>query len=150
MACAPVLVAQAWRDAMDVMEAIYNRRLRAYTDQPVDKSTIEALIKAATHAPSSMNEQPWAFAVIQNPTQLAVWSDRIKGYVLKHLNPDSPLTKYREMISSSDYCQAKSRHSGRECAGVPRRRGLSEREDAPGSTAGAGNPCLAVGSGCQP
>ncbi len=67
---------------MDVMEAIYNRRsVRAYTDQPVDKTTIEALIKAATHAPSSMNEQPWAFAVIQNPTQLAAWSDRIKAYV---------------------------------------------------------------------
>jgi hypothetical protein len=23
----------------------------------------------------------WAFAVIQNPTQLAAWSDRIKAYV---------------------------------------------------------------------
>jgi nitroreductase len=104
MACAPVLVAQAWRDAMNVMEAIYNRRsVRAYTDQPVDKTTIEALIKAATHAPSSMNEQPWAFAVIQNPTQLAAWSDRIKAYVLKHLKPGSPLAKYRDMISSSDY-----------------------------------------------
>lgn len=43
---------------MDVMEAIYNRRsVRAYTDQPVDKTTVEALIKAATHASSSMNEQ---------------------------------------------------------------------------------------------
>jgi nitroreductase len=89
---------------MNVMEAIYNRRsVRAYTDQPVDKTTIEALIKAATHAPSSMNEQPWAFAVIQNPTQLAAWSDRIKAYVLKHLKPGSPLAKYRDMISSSDY-----------------------------------------------
>ena len=89
---------------MDVMEAIYNRRsVRAYTDQPVDKATVEALIKAATHAPSSMNEQPWAFAVIQNPTQLASWSDRIKAYVLRHLKPDSPLAKYRDMISGSDY-----------------------------------------------
>jgi nitroreductase len=57
------------------MEVIYNRRsVRAYTGQPVAKSTVEALIKAATHAPSSMNEQPWAFAVIQNPTQLAACS----------------------------------------------------------------------------
>ena len=89
---------------MDVIEAIYNRRsVRAYTDQPVDKSTVEALIKAAIHAPSSMNEQPWAFAVIQNPTQLAAWSDRIKTYLPKHLKPDSPLAKYRDMVSSSDY-----------------------------------------------
>jgi len=86
------------------MEAICNRRsVRAYTDQPVDKTTVEALIKAATHAPSSTNEQPWAFAVIQNPTQLAAWSDRIKAYVLKRLTPDSPLAKYRDMLSRSDY-----------------------------------------------
>ncbi len=91
-------------DAIDVMEAIDNRRsVRAYTDQPVDKTTVEALIKAATHAPSSMNEQPWAFAVIQNPPQLAAWSDRINAHLLKHLKPDSPLAKYRDMISSSDY-----------------------------------------------
>jgi len=70
-------LAQAWGDAvaMDVMEAISSRRsVRAYTDQPVDKTTVEALIKAATRAPSSMNEQPWAFAAIQNPTQLAARS----------------------------------------------------------------------------
>jgi nitroreductase len=89
---------------MDVMEAIYQRRaVRAYTDRPVDKATVEALIKAATHAPSSMNEQPWAFAVVQSTSQLAKWSERIKAYVLKRLKPDSPLAKYRDMISSPDY-----------------------------------------------
>jgi nitroreductase len=89
---------------MDVMEAIDNRRsVRVYTDQPVDKATVEALIKAATHAPSSMNEQPWAFVVIQNATQLAQWSERIKSYVLKRLKPESPLAKYRDMVSDPDY-----------------------------------------------
>lgn len=89
---------------MDVMEAIYNRRsVRAYTDQPVDKATVEALIKAATHAPSSMNEQPWAFAVIQDSQRLASWSERIKAYVLKRLKPDSSLAKYRDMLVSPDY-----------------------------------------------
>lgn len=89
---------------MDVMEAIYQRRsVRAYTDQPVDKAAIEALIKAATQAPSSMNEQPWAFAVVQNATQLAQWSERIKAYVLKRLKPGSPLATYRDMISDPAY-----------------------------------------------
>jgi nitroreductase len=89
---------------MDVMEAIYQRRsVRAYTDQPVDKATVEALIKAATHAPSSMNEQPWAFAVVQDPKRLASWSDRIKSYVLQRLKPDSPLAKYRDLLSNPDY-----------------------------------------------
>lgn len=89
---------------MDVMEAIYRRRsVRAYTDQPVDKAIVEALIKAATHAPSSMNEQPWAFAVIQDQRQLASWSERIKAHMLKRLKPDSPMAKYRGMLSSPDY-----------------------------------------------
>ncbi|TKS61266.1 MAG: nitroreductase [Nitrospira sp.] len=89
---------------MDVMEAIYQcRSVRAYTEQPVDKTTAEALIKAATHAPSSMNEQPWAFAVIQNAKQLAQWSERIKTYVLERLKPESPLAKYRDMVSDPDY-----------------------------------------------
>ncbi len=89
---------------MDVMEAIYHRRsVRSYTDQPVDKTTVEALIKAGTHAPSSMNEQPWAFVVIQDSKRLSSWSDRIKAYVLKRLKPDSPLAKYRDMLSNPDY-----------------------------------------------
>lgn len=104
MASTPVLFAQTWGDVMDVLEAIYSRRsVRSYTEQQVEKPTVEALIKAATHAPSSMNEQPWAFAVIQNPTQLAAWSDRIKAYLLQRLKPDSPLVKYRDMISTPDY-----------------------------------------------
>ena len=79
---------------MEIIEAIYQRRaVRMYTDQPVDKATVEALVKAAIQAPSSMNEQPWAFAVIQNAKQLAQWSERIKAYVLKRLKPDSPLPK---------------------------------------------------------
>jgi nitroreductase len=89
---------------MDVMEAIYRRRsVRSYTDQPVEKTAIEALIEAATHAPSSMNEQPWAFAVIQDTRQLASWSERIKVHMLKRLKPDSPMAKYREILSSPDY-----------------------------------------------
>jgi nitroreductase len=89
---------------MDVMEAIYQRRaVRAYADQPIEKTTVEALIKAAIHAPSSMNEQPWAFAMIQNSQQLALWSGRIKADVLRRLKPDSPLVKYRDMLLSLDY-----------------------------------------------
>jgi nitroreductase len=112
---------------MDVMEAIYNRRsVRAYTDRPVDKTAVEALIKAATHAPSSMNEQPWSFGVMQDSKQLAFWSKRIKTYVLKRLKPDSPLAKYRDMIADPDYhvfhqagtlitiCSRPGTHNGKE------------------------------------
>jgi nitroreductase len=89
---------------MEVMEAIYRRRsVRGYTEQPVERATVEALIKAAAQAPSAMNEQPWAFAVIQNAKQLARLSERIKAYVLKRLKPESPWVKYGDMISAPDY-----------------------------------------------
>ena len=112
---------------MDVMEAIYKRRsVRTYTDQRVDKMTVEALLKAAINAPSSMNEQPWAFVVIQDSKRLASWSDRIKAYILKRLKPESPLAKYRDMLSSPDYhifhgagtlviiCAKSDAHNGKE------------------------------------
>jgi nitroreductase len=112
---------------MDVIDAIYNRRsVRAYTDQPVERTTVEALIKAATHAPSSMNEQPWGFVIIQNSKQLASWSERIKAYVLKRLKTDSPIEKYRDMMSNPDYhvfhragtliiiCARADAHNGKE------------------------------------
>ena len=89
---------------MDVMDAIMQRRaVRAYANQPIDKSTVEALIKAATCAPSSMNEQPWAFAVIQDSQRLASWSDRIKTDLRQRLTPESPWAKYEGMIASPDY-----------------------------------------------
>lgn len=112
---------------MDVMEAIDRRRsVRSYTGQPVDRAVVEALIKAATHAPSAMNEQPWAFVVMQNVKQLTRWSERIKTYVLKRLKPDSPEARYRDMIASPDYhvfhragtliiiCARPGAHNGKE------------------------------------
>ena len=89
---------------MDVIDAIYSRRsVRAYGDQPVDQATVEVLLNAAIQAPSSMNEQPWAFVVVQDPQQLTRYSQRVTAHVLKRLKPDSPLTKYRNLLASPDY-----------------------------------------------
>jgi nitroreductase len=112
---------------MDVMEAIDRRRsVRSYTDQPVDRAVVEALIKAVTHAPIAMNEQPWVFVVVQNVQQLTRWSERVKAYVLKRLKPDSPEARYRDMIASPDYhvfhragtliiiCARPDAHNGKE------------------------------------
>lgn len=89
---------------MDVLDAIYSRRsIRAYSDQLVEKATVEALITAAIQAPSSMNEQPWAFVIVQDPKLLTRWSERIKAHVLKRLKPGSVLAKYRDMLASSEY-----------------------------------------------
>lgn len=36
---------------------------RAFSDQPIDDETLRSLLEAAQWAPSSYNEQPWAFMV---------------------------------------------------------------------------------------
>lgn len=58
---------------MDVLEAIRGRSsIRAYLDRPVDRGTIEAILEAASHAPSGVNSQPWQVAVVTGRTKQAL------------------------------------------------------------------------------
>ena len=89
---------------LDLMEAIYSRRsVRSYTEQSVHKATIEVLIQAAIQAPSALNQQPWAFAVIHDGQVLAQYSDHVKAQVLKGLTPQSPLYAHRQALESPAY-----------------------------------------------
>lgn len=48
-----------------VMNNILTRTsIRQFTDQPVEKEAIDALLKAGMAAPSAVNKQPWAFVVV--------------------------------------------------------------------------------------
>ncbi len=52
---------------MDVIEAIMTRRsIRKFTGETVDEARVMAILKAAMAAPSSKNEQPWVFVVIDD------------------------------------------------------------------------------------
>lgn len=71
---------------MDLMDAIYRRRsVRHFTDQTVTKTAVMELLRAATWAPSAVNQQPWAFVVIRGRQQLAEYSERAKLYLLEKL-----------------------------------------------------------------
>ncbi|ROR03103.1 nitroreductase family protein [Desulfosoma caldarium] len=49
----------------DVLTAIYERRsVRHFSDAPVDRSTVMELLRAASWAPSGLNNQPWRFAIV--------------------------------------------------------------------------------------
>lgn len=85
---------------MELIDAIYNRRsVRDYTDEAVPKATLTTLLKAAVQAPSAMNTQPWAFAVIADRARLKEYSDRAKAHLLKALTPESPLYDHRESLA---------------------------------------------------
>lgn len=53
------------------MEVILNRRsIRKYATKEVEPEKIDALLRAAMQAPSSNNQRPWEFLIIQDKEQL--------------------------------------------------------------------------------
>lgn len=46
--------------------ALQQRASREFTDQPVSDELVELCLRAATHAPSAENLQPWVFVVVRD------------------------------------------------------------------------------------
>lgn len=89
---------------MELMEAIYHRRaVRNYTEQPVTKAAVMELLRAATQAPSAINQQPWAFAVIRGRKKLEAYSDRAKHHMLLKLPQSFALHRRSDMLADSNY-----------------------------------------------
>lgn len=89
---------------MEMMDAIKSRRaVRDYTDAPVARTTIEGLIGAAILAPSAMNLQPWAFAVILDRNRIAGYAKRIKDWLLANLSHTSLDPSLRKLIEPESY-----------------------------------------------
>jgi len=71
---------------MNVIEAIVSRRsIRKYTTEPVSDGDVEALLNAAMHAPSAVNEQPWHFVVVKDRETLAA---------IPQISATAPMVKY--------------------------------------------------------
>ena len=72
---------------MNTIEAIKSRRsVRAFSDTPVEKEKIDAILEAAVWTPSWANSQPWEIFVASGETL-----DRIKaGFKEKHENKEKP------------------------------------------------------------
>jgi nitroreductase len=69
------------------MKAIYERRsTRRFEDAPVSRDLVMAAVKAASWAPSGLNNQPWRFALI--------WEKETKEAL-------AALTRYSSTLKSS-------------------------------------------------
>lgn len=52
---------------------LHQRACRSFTDEPVGEDDLATMLRAATHAPSAENSQPWVFVVVRDPaTQTAI------------------------------------------------------------------------------
>jgi len=55
-----------------MIELLRQRRsIRSYTEQPVARESVEQLLEALLRAPSSRNNQPWSFVVVDDRELLA-------------------------------------------------------------------------------
>jgi nitroreductase len=51
----------------DFFDVVQNQRAcRSFTDEDVPDEVLERMLKAATHAPSAENRQPWVFVVVRD------------------------------------------------------------------------------------
>ncbi len=73
--------------------------MREFTDRPVDRATVLALIRAATQAPSEVNHHPRVFAVIPDKELLKTYSDRAKSLFARNADPSSLIPKLKEMLA---------------------------------------------------
>ena len=67
---------------MELDVCIKSRRsVRNYTDEPVSKEKIEAVLEAGTWAPTAMGREPCKFVVIENKELIKFVSDETKASV---------------------------------------------------------------------
>ena len=84
----------------EVLKAIKSRRsVRAYTEQQISQEDLNAILEAATYAPSGMNYQTWHFTAIQNAAVLEELNEKIKGAFAKSEEP-----RLQERGHSQTYC----------------------------------------------
>jgi nitroreductase len=74
------------------MEAIQQRRsVRSFTAQTLDRGTLQSLLAAAVRAPTAMDQEPWAFVVIQDASVLDRLSTTTKDMLrVEAKKSDSP------------------------------------------------------------
>jgi len=89
---------------MNILDAIYQRRsVRSFTDAPVPDRLVRDLIRAATQAPSAVNEQPWRFAVVRGRDRLDTFSERAKSHLLAILPQSLSLHQRADALASDNY-----------------------------------------------
>ena len=94
---------------MDVLETIRSRRsVRAFTDEPVDRLLLEAVLRDASRAPSAINMQPWEVHIVLGEERKRLSKRLLRAYrerqitcgpgAAKELIPERFLQRSRESV----------------------------------------------------
>ena len=88
------------------MNSIYHRiSVRKYTDQPVEKEKIQAILRAAMQAPSAANQQPWEFYVVTDSETLLALSQVHKYSGMVKDAPAAIVSAYRTNSYAAPFAQ---------------------------------------------
>ena len=89
---------------MELKQAVHTRRsIRNYSPEPVSREQVSEILNAAVQAPSAMNSQPWAFAIIQDAAYLKTLSERSKAFLLSVMENMPVLEKYRPAMTNEEF-----------------------------------------------
>src|SRR5690606_5465922 len=81
----PGELAQCPNPMMPLLDAIWTRRTsRAYSPEPVDRTTFEWLVSVAMNAPTACNEQQWKIVHIEDPEVILDLYERGSAAFLQH------------------------------------------------------------------
>lgn len=87
-----------------LLDAIFHRRaVRAYSTREVEAATVDKLLLAATQAPSTMNQQPWAFAVFHGRKRLHEYSEAAKLHLVSTYPTTFELHSRSELYGNPSY-----------------------------------------------
>jgi nitroreductase len=87
-------------------ELLKNRRsVRVFTDKPVTSGMLKDIIKESTLAPSSGNNQPWRFVIVNNMAMMKRISDESKKNLLVRIeaNPGDYIKRYEPALRNENY-----------------------------------------------
>lgn len=89
---------------MELSAAIYARHsTRSYTGGPVSDGDLNEIVKAATFAPSAMNEQACHFTLVSRKTLLRKISADAKSYALQEFGRQSHIDHVRQMLTDAQF-----------------------------------------------
>lgn len=81
------------------------RSVRAYTDEPVAMQMLKDIIRESTLAPSSGNNQPWRFVIVNDKSMMKRISDESKKNLVARIeaNPAEYIKKYEQSLRNEQY-----------------------------------------------
>ncbi|MDR2744997.1 MAG: nitroreductase [Desulfovibrio sp.] len=87
----------------EVLNCIKSRRsIRKFKEKQIDASQLDALLEAATWAPSGGNNQSWLFVAVQNREMLARINERLRRSFLAWTPDDDYPAKRKAVINAQN------------------------------------------------